>query len=519
MSDANIALNRFGLGARAGEPMPGDPRGWLHAQLTRFDARPAAIAALPPTQKIAAELADYLQQVRALQRAARRDAPADQPMGRRRPAAAAAGAEPPMMSGEAMMGDAAGRDMLGQDPPGTKADPNDPVQQARRFARQQGRDYYATAVTARAAATFDTPAPFVERLVHFWANHFAVSADKLTVIGLAGALEFDAIRPHVLGRFGDMVNAVERHPAMLLYLDQAQSVGPNSVAAQFAQRRGGNRVPGLNENLAREIMELHTLGVRTGYSQADVTEFARAMTGWTISGLGRGPGARFVGIDGDPGKFVFADRLHEPGTRTILGRQWNQSGEGQAQAVLDYLATHPATAHHIATKLARHFAGDDPPASLVGKLESAFLGSGGDLPTVYRALIDAPECWSPDPVKFKTPWEWSLSTFRALGTRDLPPLALAGLQKQLGQPVWQPGSPAGYDDVAASWAGPDAILRRVEAAQRIAQKTMNGIDARQRAPELFPGALSDTTAQAIARAESPVQGIALMLVAPESMRR
>jgi uncharacterized protein (DUF1800 family) len=183
------------------------------------------------------------------------------------------------------------------------------------------------------------------------------------------------------------------------------------------------------------------------------------------------------------------------------------------------LAAHPATARHIATKLARHFAGDEPPASLVGRLEAAFLRSGGDLPTVYRALIDAPECWVAAPVKFKSPWEWSISALRALGTQQLPSMAMNGLLTQLGQPVWRPGSPAGWDDVAASWAGPDAVMRRVEAAERMAQRTRDSIDARERAAQLFPGALSEATAQAIARSESPGQGLALMLVAPEFMRR
>ena len=159
---------------------------------------------------------------------------------------------------------------------------------------------------ARLSSALTTTSPFVERLVHFWANHFAVSADKLPVVGLAGLLEFEAIRPHVLGRFSDMLLAVEQHPAMLIYLDQAQSIGPDSQAGRFiAARQGKQR--GLNENLAREIMELHTLGVRTGYSQADVTEFARALTGWTVSGLGRGPAARLLG-NAPPGQFEFAER-------------------------------------------------------------------------------------------------------------------------------------------------------------------------------------------------------------------
>ena len=147
------------------------------------------------------------------------------------------------------------------------------------------------------------------------------------------------------------------------------------------------------------------------------------------------------------------------------------------------------------------------------------MRSGGDLPTVYHALIEAPECWVPQPVKFKSPWEWTISALRGLGAEQLPPMAMNGLMTQLGQPVWKPGSPAGWDDVAASWAGPDAVMRRVEAAERLAQRTRDTVDARKRAAELFPDSLSENSAQSIARAESPGQGVALMLVAPEFMRR
>jgi uncharacterized protein (DUF1800 family) len=322
----------------------------------------------------------------------------------------------------------------------------------------------------------------------------------------------------VLGKFGDMLNAVERHPAMLLYLDQAQSVGPNSPIGARVASRGARRI-GLNENLAREIMELHTLGVRTGYTQADVTEFARAMTGWTVSGLGRGVGARFTGTDGPAGAFVFAAPLHEPGGRTIMGKRYDEAGEHQAQSVLDDLAVHPSTARHLATKLARHFAGDTPPPALVERLQATYLKTGGDLPSVYRVLIEAPETWAPQPVKFKTPWEWSVSSMRALGVKTLQPLAITGLLNQLGQPTWRPGSPAGYDDIAASWAGPDAVMRRVEAAERFASRANGAIDARALAPKLFPAAVTPATTQALANADSPGEALALLLVAPEFMRR
>jgi len=494
MAEASIALNRFGLGGRPGDDPGADPKRWLLAQFYRFDARPQPIAALAPSSRIVAELVDYQRRLHELQRIERE---------------AAASAKTPEISSMPAEANASAAPMPG----GNKSD--DPLNEHRRLGRLQAREHYAAAVAARTAAAVTGAAPFVERLTHFWANHFAVSADKLEVLGLGGSLELEAVRPHVLGKFRDMLHAVERHPAMLLYLDQAQSVGPNSVFAQRAPR--GKRL-GLNENLAREILELHTLGVRTGYSQADVTEFARALTGWTVAGLGVGRG----GLGGDterPGSFLFSPALHEPGARTILGRSYDAAGEGQAAAVLDRLATDPATARHLATKLARHFAGDDPPPPLVMRIETAFLQSDGDLPTVYRALIDSPECWVAEAVKFKSPWEWAVSAMRALGTRQFQSGETIGLFAQLGQPIWRPGSPAGWDDVASAWMGPDAIMRRVEAAERMAKRTRGTIDARSRAAELFPDALSETTLRAIGRAESPTQALALMLVAPEFMRR
>lgn len=502
MADASIALNRFGLGARPDESSPTDPKGWLRRQIEAFDPRPAVIAAVPGRQKVAGELADYLEQQRALRQS-----------GQVRQAAAA----PPPAAGMAPV-------PPGTPEPGAKPDApiaGDPFQAARRFIGDQVRQDYAVHVGARISAALTSQTPFADRLAHFWANHFAVSADKLQVIGLSGLLEFEAIRPHLMGKFGDMLGAVERHPAMLLYLDQAQSIGPDSPAGRFAAARprpGGQKV-GLNENLAREIMELHTLGVRSVYSQADVTELARALTGWTVSGIGRGPAARLTGTDGPPGEFVFAPRFHQPGARTIVGRSYGEGGESQAQAVLDALAAHPATAQHVATKLARHFAGDSPPPPLVARLEASFVRTGGDLPSLYRVLIDSPECWVAGPVKFKTPWEWTVSTYRALGLKQVLPLAGVGLLNQLGQPTWKPGSPAGYDDIAASWAGPDALVRRVEAAERFATRAGAQVDARALASKLFPGALTPATEAAVARAESPGQGLALLLVSPEMLRR
>lgn len=470
MTPESIALNRFGLGVQPADPVPLDARRWLLAQLDTYEALPSPWKPLPRTTALAAAWAQQQREVRA--------APEDQKSGIR----------------EAYL--------------------------------KSGRQAYQAAVGARAASALQTGTPFVERLVHFWSNHFAVSVDKLLVIGLAGGFEADAIRPHVLGRFEDMLLAAVRHPAMLLYLDQARSTGPNSPAGRRAamrQARGQGNGQGLNENLAREVLELHTLGVRSGYSQDDVTELARALTGWTLPDDGAGSGAgRNAGAEAGsetPASFRFVAGLHEPGVRTVLGRSYADGGEEQARAILRDLAAAPATATHIATKLARHFIADDPPAALVRRLADSYLSSGGKLSVVYQVLVTAPETWAAGGGKFKSPWEWTVSAMRALGRRELPPNQVANLLNQLGQPVWRPGSPAGWGDTAAAWAAPDALLRRVELAQRLAGQAGAAIDARALAPRILPGSLGDKTRTALARAESPATALALLLASPEFLRR
>ncbi len=453
MSIAAIALNRFGLGARPDEPPPSRPQDWLTAQLDSYEPLFRPWKDLPRTSAL---LEVWLQQQRASRQAAE-----NQRSGIR----------------EAYL--------------------------------RQGREAYVAAVGARTSSALQTTTPFVERLVHFWSNHFAVSVDKLLVIGMAGCFEADAIRPHVLGRFEDLLLAVVRHPAMLLYLDQAQSIGPGSLAAQ----RGGQpqqRPRGLNENLAREILELHTLGVRTGYTQGDVTEFARALTGWTLPADD--------GVREASATFRFVPALHDPGARTVLGLTYADTGELQARAIIHDLVTSPATANHLALKLARHFVADDPPPALVQRLAENFSRTGGDLTSLYRELVAAPEAWQPGKAKFKSPWDWALSSQRALGRLELPATQAVNLMNQLGQPVWRPGSPAGYDDLAATWAAPDALLRRVEVAQRVATQAL-AVDARSLAPRVLPGELSEATASAIARADSASTALALLLVSPEFLRR
>ena len=492
LSAAAIALNRFGLGARVDDLPPANPKAWLIEQFDAYQPMPAAWANQPTSLAIAAELAEQREQAVAN-------------------AASAASAAKTVASGS-----------NASSAPGVASNTGDAkkaaLQAANKAARMETRDTYRSAVNARVASALSTPAPFIERLVHFWSNHFAVSIDKGRVAPFAGAFEAEAIRPHVLGRFEDMLVAVERHPAMQLFLDQTRSVGPDSVAAMRAAQRNPNRKPGLNENLAREIMELHTLGVRSGYTQDDVTEFARAMTGWSIAAAqGSQP------INAPPGAFVFRAQLHEPGTRTIMGRRYDQPGEGQTLAVLHDLSTSPATATHIATKLARHFVADNPPPEVVDRLATAYMRSRGDLPTVYRELIDSDAAWSPVAVKFKSPWEWTISSLRGLGMRDLSDapgnVQMAPILTQLGQQVWRPGSPAGYDDIAASWAAPDALVRRVEIAQRFAARVGDRIDPRSLGQKLMAGSLSERTELAVSRAESASTALALLLVSPDFQRR
>ena len=362
---------------------------------------------------------------------------------------------------------------------------------------------YLAEAQARYQAALDADTGFVERLVWFWSNHFCVSADKGGVRPTCGAFEREAIRPHVLGKFSDMLLAVETHPAMLLYLDNARSIGPNSFA-------GVRRGKGLNENLAREILELHTLGVRTGYTQADVTSFAKVITGWSLVP------PRLDPVHG--GAFMFNERLHEPGAQTVIGRIYPDGGFEQGRAVLDDLARHPATAKHIATKLARHFIADDPSPALVEKLSQRFLLTGGDLKEVTKTLVAAPESWQAQRSKLKTPGEWIMATLRAnrLPIKDV--RKVVGAQAILGEPLWRPPAPKGFSDDSAAWL--DGLAQRLDIANQVGRIVGN---AGQEPDAMVDAALgplaSRDTREAVARAESRPQALALLLMAPEFQRR
>jgi uncharacterized protein (DUF1800 family) len=357
------------------------------------------------------------------------------------------------------------------------------------------RRLFLNEARARIDAALNAEIGFVERLVWFWSNHFCVNQDKTV---MAGACEREAIRPHVLGRFADMVLAAEGHPAMLLYLDNAQSIGPNSVA-------GVNRDKGLNENLAREILELHTLGVRTIYTQTDVTHLAKVLTGWTILPTVSNPD--------HGGEFVYVRRAHEPGVQTVVGKNYEDTGTGQGLADL---ARHPATASHVATRMVRHFIADDPPPVLVEKLEQRFLDTDGDLKEMAKALIDAPESWVPEQAKIKRPAEWLVAALRATGLPgDI--VRLTRGMALLGQPLWRPPAPKGFSDDNAAWL--DGVAQRLDIANGFSQRVAERLDPGAIADAALGPLASAETRRAIAGAESKPQALTFVLMAPEFQRR
>jgi len=478
MIQAEIAVLRFGLGARPGDlaAAAGDPRAWLTAQIK--GALPlAGNTPLAASDQIFSELL------------AARDAFQEE----KREAAA------------------------------QSSDSKAPAAPAFNPVRDAYLPHYRAQVLARAQSAVLTTRPFAERLVHFWTNHFAVSADKGAVFGVAGTLENEAIRPHVDGRFVDLLTAVEQHPAMIGFLDNQYSVGKDSDLARLAARHAAREpmnVPdkprrefGINENLAREILELHTLGVNGGYTQNDVTTFAQIITGWSIGG-GKG---RLAG--GVPGRFYFRDNLHEPGAKTFMGKIYSEGGQRQGEAVLADLARQPATARFIATKLVRHFIADDPPPAAVERVAHAFLKTGGDLPAVYAALIEAPGAWDADMRKFKTPEDFVFSTLRALNASPHQPEEVVRSFDLLGQRQYTPGSPAGWPDTAKSWDGSDALMHRVLWASQVAARYEQGIDPVDLAASSLGAYARPETVTALRRASSSTQALALLLMSPEFQRR
>jgi uncharacterized protein (DUF1800 family) len=358
---------------------------------------------------------------------------------------------------------------------------------------------YRDEAKARIDAALNAEIGFAERLTWFWSNHFCVSAAKNGVRPLAGAYEREAIRPHVLGRFADMLMAVETHPAMLIYLDNARSTGPNSQA-------GRDRGRGLNENLAREILELHTLGVRTVYTQDDVTSFAKILTGWTV----------VLPQQEHGGEFIFNPRMHEPGVHALIGAKMDHAGFDQGRAALDILARHPATARHIAEKLVRHFVSDRPVPALTDKLTSRFIKTDGDLKEVAKTLVTAPESWNADDRKLKRPAEWMVAAARATGAApDI--TAFTQAQNLLGEPLWRPAAPKGFSDEDAAWI--DGLAQRLDVANDVARRVADTADPQATLDIALGPLATDETRTAIRRAESRPQALTLLFMAPEFQRR
>src|SRR6185295_9787680 len=346
-------------------------------------------------------------------------------------------------------------------------------------------------VAARSQQAATTDKSFAERWLRFWANHFTVAARNAQIIGLVGPFEREAIRPNVFSNFGTLLGASSFHPGMLVYLDAARSIGPTTEAAK-------RRDAGLNENLAREIMELHTMGVGSGYSQTDIIEFAKALTGWTVggpqtarlAGAGLGGGRPGQGrnnrlgragiqnvaeeMSAQAGSTVFAEGLHEPGARTVLGKKYGGPDKQQAAAILDDLAVHPATAHHIATKLVRHFVADQPPAGAVTKIETVFRKTNGNLAAVAKAVVDLDEAWAEQPQKFKSPEELLVSAARATAPEAAFGRDSRQVYQSLAQQPFSAPSPAGWPDDTASWSGADAIKKRLEWANAVSRRMSRG---------------------------------------------
>ena len=511
---ALVALSRFGFGARGGASgdlanAASDPRGFVKAELNRPGGALLEMPGLQSTPELAEAAFAYQAEVKLARDAASKAGaaesaptpPATNPKPTRRSlslnsaAMAMAGKEPAMIAPEGGPANAA---MTASDTaPPNAAKPPPPLNIIQKTYRAEALARLQRAVIAECG--------FTERLVAFWSNHFCISASKGELARIwAGSFEREAIRPHVLGRFADMLRAVEQHPAMLFFLDNQQSLGPDS-------RAGQNRQRGLNENLARETMELHTLGVGGGYTQADVTSLARIITGWSFAGR--------QGKLGPPGHFVFNANAHQPGAQLLLGKTYEDNGVAQGEAALSDISRRPATAKFIATKFVRHFVADDPPPVLVTRLQDVFQKSEGDLRAMTTSLVDADEAWQAPLTKLRSPYEFLVATGRLLAHVPDDPAPYLGSLNLLGQPLWSPAGPNGFPDSNAAWAAPEGMKLRLDISAQVAARAGGTIDPRDLLELIAGDGASPETRQTIERAESRQQALALLLMSPEFQRR
>jgi uncharacterized protein (DUF1800 family) len=510
---ALVALNRFGLGARGGASgdfvnAASDPRGFVKADLSRPYGGLLEVPGLLSTPALGQAVFEYQFEIKQARGAAAKATPASEA-----PVPADAKAQMRNLSLNSIAMDISPKEPAMQAPPGaavtaatapTEATPPNAAKPPPQPLNIIQKTFRAEAL-ARLQRAMILDCGFVERLVVFWSNHFCISANKGGLARMwAGSFEREAIRPHVLGRFGDMLKAVEQHPAMLFFLDNQQSLGPES-------RAGENRKRGLNENLAREIMELHTLGVGGGYSQDDVTSLARIVTGWTFAGR--------QGQLGTPGSFVFNANAHQPGAQRLLGKIYEDNGVAQGEAALADIARHPSTAKFIATKFARHFVADDPPPALVARLREVFQKSDGDLRAMATALLDSDEAWRAPLTKLRSPYEFLVASGRLLALIPEDPGRYLGGLNVLGQPLWSPAGPNGFPDSNAALAAPEGMKLRLDISAQLASRLADGIDPRALLELAADDAASAETRRTVERAETRQQALALLLMSPEFQRR
>lgn len=447
--NAFIAANRFGLGARPGElvKIARNPRAWIADQISAPHRVPREMVGLPSSKQALVKV----------------------------------------------------HEIRIQGP-----------QAVRQMMRRTTRDIMFRELSARILTMIRSEQSFRERMVMFWANHFTVSGTRFTVGPLAGGYERESIRPFVFGHFEDMLLAVAHHPAMLTYLDNARSIGPNSIAG----RRQGR---GLNENLAREILELHTLGVNGHYTQNDVTEFAKILTGWSHGGVRSQRNIRFLGpINGN---FEFRYRTHEPGSKTLLGKIYQEDGEREGINALKALVRHPSTAKFIATKLARHFVADDPPRDAVDRLAKVFRDTEGNLATVSRELIRIEQVWREPLPKVKNPYELIVSTLRAVGTQEISVRAVANSLRQLGQFPYRAPSPAGWPDRAQDWISPESLMRRIEWVRAATARLPRSLTPSEVSEGTIGPVVAPPTKEMIDAAPSAAEALAMIFTSLEFQRR
>jgi uncharacterized protein (DUF1800 family) len=510
---ALVALNRFGFGARGGASgdfvnAASDPRGFVKAELARPNGVLLEVPGLLSTAALGKAVFDYQFEIQQARDASSKSTPA------------AATGSPPQTPPEGqrrnLLLNSIAMDITAKESPAKPPEnPNasmaspDPMQLNAQKPPPQPLNIVQKTFRAEALARLQrgiiADSGFAERLVVFWSNHFCVSANKGGLARMwAGSFEREAIRPHVLGRFADMLKAVEQHPAMLFFLDNQQSLGPDS-------RAGQNRNRGLNENLAREIMELHTLGVGGGYTQDDVTSLARIITGWTYAGR--------QGQLGTPGTFVFNVNAHQPGAQAVMGKIYQPNGVAQGEAVLSDVARHRSTAKFIATKFVRHFVADDPPPALVARLADVFGKSDGDLRLLATALLDSDEAWKAPLTKVRSPYEFLIAGGRLLGQIPGDPTRYLNGLNVLGQPLWSPAGPNGFPDTNAAWAAPEGMKLRLDISAQFASRLADTIDPRDLLELMAADAASPETRRTVERAESRQQALALLLMSPEFQRR